>query len=368
VDPLEGQVIAGKFRLEECIGQGSMGSVWGARHLGLNVPVALKFMSADLVNQPRALARFEREAQAAARIRSPHVVQVLDHGVDGGTPFIVMEWLEGEDLGARLRRVGRLTLQDASIIATQAAKALRAAHDAGVIHRDLKPSNIFLARVQGEEVVKLLDFGVAKVEPATARPTGDGTATGALVGTPEYMSPEQVRGSKEIDGRSDVWSLGVILYVAITGKRPFRGDTLGEVMINVCTAPLPPPSTLVFDLPPVVDWFFDRACARDPANRFQSATDLAAAFGQLAQGRGAPAAGAPGPGAAGARGADPPSGGPIVFIPGSMRTRTVVRNPRTLTPLTIVLLAMIFIMLFVALGQKWIEGVLKDIWDLFSGA
>jgi len=291
LDLVAGQIVAGRFRLERRIGLGSMGSVWGARHLGLNAPVALKFMSHALAGDPVALARFEREAQAAARIRSPHVVQVLDHGIDDGTPFIAMEWLEGEDLGARLRRAGCLSLPEAAGLAVQAARALRAAHEAGVIHRDLKPSNIFLARVDGEEVVKLLDFGVAKVALEPHRPASEATATGALVGTPDYMSPEQVRGSKQLDHRTDLWSLGVILYLALTGKKPFAGESLGEVIIKICTAPITPATTFVVSLPPTVDWFFEVACARDPARRFQSASDMAAAFAALAQGRPVPAPG-----------------------------------------------------------------------------
>ena len=280
-------MIAGKYRLERCIGQGAMGSVWGARHLALDLPVAVKFMTPELVESAQAVARFEREAVAAARLRSPHVVQVLDHGVDDGAPFIAMEWLEGEDLGARLRRVGRLSLRDAATIATQAAKALRAAQDEGVVHRDLKPSNIFLARVHGEEIVKLLDFGVAKVRPPAAEVAAsvDATATGALLGTPNYMSPEQVRGSKLIDHRSDIWSLGIILYYAITGRMPFTGASMGDVLVKICTQPLEPPTCVVLDLPPAVDWFFQRACAQSPDQRYQTATELAVAFATLAEGR-----------------------------------------------------------------------------------
>ena len=290
MEPAAGQVIAGKFRLERCIGRGAMGSIWGARHLSLNAPVALKFMSPTLVHDPMALARFGREAEAAARIRSPHVVQVLDHGVDRGAPFIVMEWLDGEDLGARLRRVHRLSLAQAAALVTQATRALGAAHQAGVIHRDLKPSNVFLARVHDEETVKLLDFGVAKLASPMAGASTEATATGAMVGTPDYMSPEQVKGSKLLDHRADLWSLGVILYVALTGRKPFPGDSLGEVILRICTAPLTPPSALVPELPPTMDLFFARACAREPADRFQSAAELSAAFLAVVQGAGAYAA------------------------------------------------------------------------------
>jgi serine/threonine-protein kinase len=348
MDLHEGRVIAGKFRLERCIGVGAMGSVWGARHLGLNAPVAIKFMSPDLLGSAMAVSRFGREAQAAAQLRSPHVVQILDHGVDEDMPFIAMEWLEGEDLGARLHRVDRLTLREAAVIATQAAKALQAAQEAGIVHRDLKPSNIFLARVHGEEIVKLLDFGVAKVNRIAegGLEGANATATGALIGTPNYMSPEQVRGSKNVDHRSDVWALGVILYYAITGKMPFMGASVGDVLIKVCTQPLEPPSCIVLDLPPAVDWFFQRACAHNPDHRYQTATELAAAFSALAEGR--PAA-APGGGIA-----PPPSAGapvapaPVFYVP----SRTPERKG---TPPAVILLCLVAIAILALLASKAFE-------------
>ncbi|MCC6554791.1 MAG: serine/threonine protein kinase [Polyangiaceae bacterium] len=351
---IEGRVIAGKFRLERRIGQGAMGEVWGARHLALDAPVALKFMSPELVASAQAVARFEREAVAAARLRSPHVVQVLDHGVDEGTPFIAMEWLEGEDLAHRLRRLGRLSLREASAVATQVAKALSAAQREGIVHRDLKPSNVFLASVHGEEIVKLLDFGVAKVRSPDGEPSAAATATGALVGTPHYMSPEQIKGSKDVDHRSDVWSLGVILYHAITGRMPFTGDTMGDVLVKVCTQPLEPPTCVVFDLAPAVDWFFQRACARDPAQRYQTATELAAAFAALAEGRAAP--GALGPAAQGA-GAQRPRGGSVYFVPNPSPA------PRKGTPMWVILFALLMVLvLALAFGQVF-ERAVKTIME-----
>jgi serine/threonine-protein kinase len=213
------------------------------------------------------------------------VVQVHDYGVEDGTPYLVMELLEGEDLGARLKRLGRLPLPDAAALALQVAQALRSAHEAGIIHRDLKPANIFLERHPGEEVVKVLDFGLAKAPKS--RTLGDATKTGTLLGTPHYMSPEQARGMKELDHRTDLWSLAVILFRVITGRLPFLGDEIAAVLVAICADPIPVPSQVAPDLGPEVDRFFERALAREPGQRFQSAQELAEAFAAVAAGPGA---------------------------------------------------------------------------------
>jgi serine/threonine-protein kinase len=184
-----------------------------------------------------------------------------------------MELLQGEDLGARLRRTPRLGLAETVTIFVQAAKALRLAHEAGIIHRDLKPGNIFLARSDDEEVVKLLDFGVAKAVTNLLEET---TRTGELLGSPGYMSPEQARGYKQIDARSDLWSMGVILFRMLTGVKPFTGQSLGDVIVKICVEPIPTPRQYAPDLPPAIDRFFVKALARDPARRFQSAREMAA--------------------------------------------------------------------------------------------
>ncbi len=230
-EPKGGRVIAGKFRLEWPIGRGGMGTVWAAMHLQLDMPVAVKFMDPSAADADGRL-RFEREARAIAQLRSPHVVQVLDHGVDNGTPYIVMELLEGEDLEARLRRTKKLAIPVATRIFSQSARALRRAHDAGIVHRDLKPNNVFLARVDDEEVVKLLDFGVAKLQwNGALDPHNESTQQGLLLGSPCYMSPEQARGHKNIDHRSDLWSLAVILFRSLTGVRPFDANTIADLII-----------------------------------------------------------------------------------------------------------------------------------------
>ncbi|WP_437710393.1 protein kinase [Sorangium sp. So ce448] len=267
-------VVGGKYRLERPLSHGGMGSVWVARHVNLGSLVAVKFMDPTYAASSTFLARFEREARIAASLQSPHVVYVQDFGVDDDTPYLVMELLQGEDLGTRLLRVGRLSLVDATLILVQAGKAIRRAHEAGLVHRDLKPANLFLVRVEGEqdEVVKILDFGIVKETGAAL--TEEVTRTGELLGSPHYMSPEQVRGEKDIDQRSDLWSLGVILFYGVTGELPFQGAQLGAVIANILVGPVPSASLIAPDLPPEIDAFFARALARERAERFQSVGEM----------------------------------------------------------------------------------------------
>jgi len=275
-----GSIIAGKFRLEHPLSRGGMGSVWVARHVLLGHTVAVKFMDGSFAASPAFRTRFEREARAAANLQTPHVVQVQDYGIDAGVPYLVMELLQGEDLNARLQRYGRISLQEAWSILAQAGKALRRAHEAGLIHRDLKPGNLFLARIEDDEVVKVLDFGIAK---ETGRQiTGEATRTGEILGSPHYMSPEQVRGDRDLDLRSDVWSLGVIVFRAITGHLPFPGDQLGLVMAHILVDPIPTATQVAPDLPPALDGFFARAFARDRTQRFQSVREMLDDFARVA--------------------------------------------------------------------------------------
>ncbi len=280
-----GDVIAGKFRLERIIGRGGMGAVWAGRHVQLDMPLAVKFIEAEQGpgGDPRdARIRFEREARAAAQIRSPHVAQIIDHGIDtaGGVdrPYIAMELLEGEDLGARLRREGRLSMSATARILTQASKALRRAHEAGIIHRDLKPGNVFLARFDDDEVVKVLDFGVAKMRRAGAideQPRHPDRhrlriahlhepGAGARRARPRPPDRPLVAGGhrlprdhrrEALPGRVDRRPRHQALHRPAPGRHPPR--------------PRPPPG---------VDAFFERAFARDPARRFTSAPEMAAAF------------------------------------------------------------------------------------------
>lgn len=280
-----GLVLSGKYRLERPIGRGGMGWVWRAQHVQWAAPVAIKLIDVRQL-APRAdapvptadsplLQRFFGEARAAAAIRSPHVVQILDHGVDPQLqlPFIVMELLEGETLEQRLSRERRLNPEAAANILTQVARALTRVHEANMVHRDLKPSNVFLVANDEDVLAKVLDFGIAKggVGLGTGTPI---TATGEQMGTPFYMSPEQIRGQRDIDFKADLWAFGVIAFECLTGSRPFNGETLGALSLNICVEPLPEPSQLV-PVPPAFDAWFLRCVARDRTTTFGSVKEAA---------------------------------------------------------------------------------------------
>ncbi len=273
-------VLNGKYQLERRLASGGMGSIWRARDLELGRIVAVKLMEPGIASSGSARRRFEGEAKACALLRTPHVVQIYEYGVAENTPFIVMEYLEGEDLETMLRREHRLTLETTARFATQIAKGLRHAHDEGIVHRDLKPRNIFLAHIGEDEIVKIVDFGIAK----TAGPSAitDMTRTGDVIGSPHYMSPEQACGDKTTDPRSDLWSLAVILYRCVTGSLPFEGEHLGKVIVLICTTSPQAPSALRPELSAEVDRFFEKAFTRQIAQRFQSASDLASAFARAA--------------------------------------------------------------------------------------
>jgi serine/threonine-protein kinase len=279
--PSPGRVIAGKYRLEASLARGGMGLVWVAWHIDLDVRVAIKLMAPKYNPSSRERARFVREAKAAARLRSRNVVTVLDYGVDMQTQYIVMELLEGEDLGTRLDRERVISAHEAAKLLDSIANAVELAHKAGIIHRDLKPENIFLARVVGEaeEVVKVLDFGVAKdLNPGSS---DESTRSGVAIGTPQYMSPEQARGSKLIDHRSDLWSIGVVLFRALLGRLPFEGMAVIEILDALANDPIPLPSSVEPCLPAEVDRFFALALAREPKDRFQTIREMTEAFHRL---------------------------------------------------------------------------------------
>src|SRR6187549_1100231 len=209
-----GAVLAGKYTLERKLGRGGMGSVWRAEHLQLRSPVAIKVIDAAISNNSQMLTRFMREAQSAALLRSPHVVQVLDFGVDDGTPFIVMELLQGESLAERIKRLKQLPAEDVIRLLTQVLRAVAKAHEAGIVHRDLKPDNIFIC-AEDPEIAKVLDFGVAKVTGGELS-GAVGTHPGMMIGTPYYMSPEQMKATG-VDARADLWGIAVIAYECLIG-------------------------------------------------------------------------------------------------------------------------------------------------------
>ena len=232
--PAEGEVVAQRFRLVSALGRGGMGEVWLAHDARLDTECAVKFLHASALGIGAFRSRFEREARAAAQLRSPNVVQILDHGEHLGAPYIAMELLRGEDLATRLRRLGRLEQRAVATIVAHIARALTRAHAAGLVHRDLKPANVFLVPDEDGEIVKVLDFGVVKSladgAPAStpvsqlAGAIASASRTGQLMGTPSYMSPEQATGDRDVDTRSDLWSLGVLTFQCLTGQQPFTAD------------------------------------------------------------------------------------------------------------------------------------------------
>ena len=265
-----GTIIADKFRVERVIGKGGMGTVVVATHLQLEQRVALKFLNDQLANQPAIVERFLREARSSARLRSEYVCKVLDVAqLDTGAPYIVMECLEGEDLGRLVARAP-LSVATAADYVVQACVAVAEAHALGIVHRDLKPANLFLTtRVDGTPLIKVLDFGIAKAPESEARIT----QTSSLMGSPAYMSPEQLRSAKDVDVRSDVWSLGVILYELVSGRLPFPGDSITEVAVKVSVDPAVP-----LDVDPAFDAVVMRAIEKDIAKRYQSVSELATAL------------------------------------------------------------------------------------------
>jgi serine/threonine-protein kinase len=280
-----GDVLDGKYAVERVIGQGGTGYVVAAQHLVLRRRVALKFLRPELAAQPELGTRFLREAQSAAQMTGDHVARVLDADtLSTGEPYLVMEFLEGEDLAAVLRRSGPLSIQDATDYMLQACEAVREAHAHGVVHRDLKPANLFLTRgPEGEPRLKVLDFGLSKVlsEGAGQSLTG----SDHVVGSPHFMSPEQIRTPREVDQRSDIWALGATLFTMLTGRVPFDGRS----MIEVCGALLcgPPPCLRRFreDVPEALEQIVLRCLRVEAAERFASVTELARALAPFAPAR-----------------------------------------------------------------------------------
>jgi serine/threonine-protein kinase len=283
--PKAGDIVAGKYRIEKVVGEGGMGVVFAAHHLTLDQRVAVKVLLVDAAQGEEVVERFVREAQAAARVQSDHVVRIMDAGsLDNGLPFLVMERLEGCDLEDLLSLRGPLPLTDVCDYVLQVLAALGKAHAAGIVHRDLKPANLFLHTCdEGTSLVKVLDFGISK--QASERVRWKELTGQACLGTPPYMSPEQLRSSKNVDARADLWSLGVVMYELLTGKLPFDGDGPGEIFAAILEKnPLPLTSHRT-DVPDALSAIVTRALQRLPDARFAHAGEFAVALAPFGSGR-----------------------------------------------------------------------------------
>ncbi|MCC6554124.1 MAG: protein kinase [Polyangiaceae bacterium] len=287
-----GATIGGRYEIVRLLGQGGMGSVYEALHTGTGRRVAVKVILMDPDDPADQLARLEIEARTAAALGSRHVAAVLDAGRDeaSGAAYLAMEYLDGEDLQALLKRLGRLPPDLALRIAAQACRGLARAHEAGVVHRDVKPANLFLARGEGdgERVVKILDFGIAKLRPESAILGAAGsrlTRTGSMLGSPLYMSPEQARGQRTLDHRTDLWSLSVVLYEALAGRTPHPADgPVGELIVSICVSVAPRIRIFAPDVPAEIERLLERALAIEPAERYQRAAELLADLAALLPG------------------------------------------------------------------------------------
>jgi serine/threonine-protein kinase len=272
-----GRTIAGKYRVETLLGKGGMGLVLHARHIRLDEEVAIKVLLPAMLEVQGMVTRFMREARAASKIKSRHVVRVTDVDVlDDGVPYMVMEYLEGVSLAVLRRREGKLDVPVAARYLLEACEAIAEAHSLGIIHRDLKPANLFLARARdGASEVKVLDFGISKVDAPGEQDT---TKTGQMMGSPKYMAPEQMLSMHDCDARADIWSLGAILYDLCTGRTPFVADTVPQLCSLVLNGKPTPPSQLRPDLPPELEAIILRCLEREPANRFPNVAALVGAL------------------------------------------------------------------------------------------
>lgn len=274
-DPLLGQTLAGKYLVEQLIKRGGMGAVYRGKHVLMDKTVAIKVLRPALAVDDDVVARFSREAKAASRISHPHAVSVTDFGEsENGIVFLVMEYLDGRTLKEIIRSEGPMPLARVVEIIRQVTGALDAAHGQGVVHRDLKSDNIMVSQTNGGDWAKVLDFGIAKIQQPASVKDADLTAPNLVIGTPQYMSPEQCSQTQPLDARSDIYSLGVIIYEMLAGRVPFTGESATMIMMQHVQDP--PPSVIATrpDLPPAVDGVITRALAKHPADRFQTAGGL----------------------------------------------------------------------------------------------
>jgi serine/threonine-protein kinase len=277
----QGQILAGKYRVESVLGAGGMGVVVAARRVGFDQDVAIKFLASEALQNGEAVARFQREARAAVKLKSEHVARVLDVGsLESGSPYIVMELLQGVDLGELLDAGSGIAVGDAVDYVMQACEAIAEAHANGIVHRDLKPRNLFLtSRVDGRPLIKVLDFGISKLlEGGTDGADFTLTSTTDVVGSPSYMSPEQLRSARDIDERTDIWSLGVILYELITGQLPFRADTVPSIVLTIAQEPPPAIRGIRPEVPEGLETAILKCLEKDRTRRYGSVEELATAL------------------------------------------------------------------------------------------
>lgn len=275
-----GQTLASQYQIERLLGEGGMGVVYEATRIGSSERVALKLMLHDVARSPERVERFKREAHAASLAQGEHVVRILDFGsLPTGEPYIVMDLLEGEDLAQWLAREGKLQLAEAVEMLAQACDAMSSAHRAGIIHRDLKPANLFVTRgASGVAQLKVLDFGLSKLVEGSELGGAPMTQTSTILGSPLYMSPEQLRSSRDVDARTDLWSLGVIGFELLTGAPPFAFDNVAELCTAVLMRAAPTVRSVCPDVPESVSAIVARCLEKDPDRRFASAEELGQAL------------------------------------------------------------------------------------------
>jgi serine/threonine protein kinase len=277
----EGQVLAGKYRVERVLGVGGMGVVVAATHVQLDEKVAIKFLLPAMLSNQEVVGRFAREARAAVKIKSEHVARISDVGMlDNGAPYMVMEFLEGVDLAVWLQKQGPLPLAQAVDFVLQACVGVASAHGIGIVHRDLKPANLFCLRGNdGQFIIKVLDFGISKVtNPSGPETGGSMTHTAAVMGSPFYMSPEQMVSTKDVDARTDIWALGVVLYELLTGTTPFASGSFAEIAIKVATGSFAPLRSLRPDAKPGLDVVISKCLEKDKGRRYGNVAELALAL------------------------------------------------------------------------------------------